>query len=59
MPPPGFALTPVWPRGISWLMGAGVVLVAYRTGAVLKDNLTGAIRGLMVLVLYPMFYIRA
>jgi hypothetical protein len=43
-------------RGVSWLMGAGVVLAAFRTGEVMKDRLMGLICGLMALFLYPMFY---
>jgi hypothetical protein len=43
-------------RGVSWLMGAGVVLAAYRTGLVLRDRLLGIICGIMALFFYPMFY---
>ena len=43
-------------RSVSWLMAAGVVLAAYRTGVVLKDRMMGWMCGLMALVLYPMFY---
>ena len=43
-------------RAASWLMGAGAVLVAYRIGVVIRDDLMGWISALMVLFLYPMVY---
>jgi hypothetical protein len=43
-------------RSVSWVLAAGVVLAACRTGVVLKDRLTGFISGSLVLLLYPMFY---
>jgi hypothetical protein len=49
-------MTTLLARAVSYLMAAGVVLIAYRTGTILKDRLTGCIAGLMALCIYPMFY---
>jgi 4-amino-4-deoxy-L-arabinose transferase-like glycosyltransferase len=49
-------VTTLLARAVSWVMAAGVVLTAYRTGIVLRDRLTGIISALLVMSLYPMFY---
>ncbi len=41
---------------LSVLLGTGIVLAAYDTGRILRDNRLGVIAALLVMVLYPMFY---
>lgn len=43
-------------RMVSVLMGAGTVVVGYRTAALLWNRTSGIIAGFFVLLLYPMFY---
>jgi 4-amino-4-deoxy-L-arabinose transferase-like glycosyltransferase len=43
-------------RSASYLMAAGAVLIAYRTGLVLRDRLMGWISAILVLFLLPMVY---
>lgn len=40
----------------SLFMAAGVVVVAFRTAAILWDRRTGVLAGVAVLLIYPMFY---
>lgn len=49
-------ITTILSRIVSWLMAGGVVWIAYETGRVLKDRITGWIAGVFVLCMYPMFY---
>jgi 4-amino-4-deoxy-L-arabinose transferase-like glycosyltransferase len=43
-------------RAVSLLMAAGVVVVAFRTGEVLRGRSVGILTALLVLLQYPMFY---
>ena len=43
-------------RSASWLMAAGTVAIAFRTGEALRDRRTGVLAATFVLLLYPMFY---
>ncbi len=55
-PVTSLAIMTILGRVVNLLMGAGVVVVAFNTGRTLWDRRTGIIAGILVLLLYPMFY---
>ena len=50
------AVMTVLARLVSLVMAAGVVVLAYITATVLSNRRTGIIAGILVLLMYPMFY---
>ncbi len=43
-------------RAVSVVMGAGIVVIAFRTGAILRDRATGIAFAILVLLTYPFVY---
>jgi uncharacterized integral membrane protein len=55
-PVSALAIMTLLARAASLIMASGVVVVAYKTATILWDRRTGMIAGLLVLLMYPMFY---
>ncbi|MBA3559996.1 MAG: hypothetical protein H0W30_15520 [Gemmatimonadaceae bacterium] len=55
-PAQALAVMTLLARAVSWMMAAGVVVIAFRTAAILWNRTAGVFAAVLVMLAYPMIY---